>query len=79
MRFPAFGLIRALKLGLVPSFMLSLLIGCDSGGPGVSAPPSGTGETASKSPPPTRTQEERRKLPRGTNRAAAGVQPSGAE
>jgi len=78
MRFHASGLIRAVKLGLAPSFMLSLFIGCDSGGPGVSSPPSGTEATATKGNP-KRTLEERRKAPRGTNKAAAGLQPTGAE
>ncbi len=67
-------LYRGVKLGLVPCFALALIIGCESGGPGVgvSEPPKEGQVTAPKVTPPTAA--EKRKL-KGGARAASGTQP----
>jgi hypothetical protein len=74
----ASALAKVIRWTLVPSFLLALCAGCDSGGPGVSAPRSNS-ESAVSEPAAERTVEERRKSPRGTNKAAAGAKPTGAE
>jgi len=75
MRFLASGSFRAVKLGLAPCFVLALLIGCGSNGPGVAEPPKDTPVVTKAAP---LTPEEKRKT-KGGGRAASGTQPAGAE
>ncbi len=78
MRVFGSGLVRTVKLGLVPCFMLALLIGCDSGsGPAAPSSPSGGTEVAT-SKPPVLTPAEKKKA-KGGQRAASGAQPAGAQ
>jgi hypothetical protein len=77
MRISASGLVRAVKLGLAPCFVLGLLIGCGSdSGPGVSEPANDGAVAAAKAP--TLTPAEKRRA-KGAVKAASGVQPSGAK
>ncbi len=55
--------LRTVKLGLAPCFVLSLIIGCESSGPGVTEPPKEGQVTVSKVAP--LTPEEKRKTKSG--------------
>ncbi len=79
MRVLAVGLVRAVKLGLAPCFVLALLIGCDSGGGSGAVPASlATDSQAVLAKPSTLTPQEKRKT-KGAARAASIAEPAGAE
>ncbi len=69
------GLVRTVKLGLAPCFVLALLIGCDSGsGPAApSSAPAGTQAPPAKAPELTPAEKKKTK---GAARAAGSVQPN---
>jgi hypothetical protein len=77
MRLVACRLLGIVKLGLIPCFVLSLLVGCESSGPGVpSEGPKDAGAAPAKAAPLTPAEKKQSK---GAARAASGAQPAGAQ
>jgi hypothetical protein len=76
MRLFASRLLRTVKLGLAPCFVLALLIGCEQSGPAVPTAPKDAAVAPPKAEP--LSPQEKRKV-KGAARAASGAQPAGAE
>jgi hypothetical protein len=70
-------LFKAFKLGLVPSFVLSLLLGCEGSGPAVPKESPQDGQVTAAKVAPLTPEEKRTK--KGAARSAANQTPTGSQ